>query len=41
MTAPREAAGSTLALLLAWTFVGVPLAWGVAQTVAKSFALFR
>jgi len=35
--------GSTqwLALTIAWTIVGVPALWGVAQTVIKSLALFR
>jgi hypothetical protein len=28
-------------LLLAWGFVGLPLAWGVAETVAHSLKLFR
>jgi hypothetical protein len=27
--------------LLCWTWVGVPLAWGVWQTVVKSLALFE
>ena len=27
--------------LLSWTFVGVPLAWGVWQTVRKSLGLFE
>ncbi|MGD0639430.1 MAG: hypothetical protein ABSC22_01665 [Roseiarcus sp.] len=26
---------------LAWCFVGVPLAWGVLQTIANAMALFR
>jgi hypothetical protein len=30
-----------LKLLLAWAVVGIPAAWGVSQTVAKSLALFR
>ena len=28
-------------LLLAWTIVGVPLAWGVWQVFRKSLDLFR
>jgi hypothetical protein len=28
-------------LVGAWTFVGIPLAWGVWQVVVKSLALFR
>ena len=27
--------------LLAWLYVGVPAAWGVAQVIVKSVALFR
>lgn len=30
-----------LRLLLAWGFVGVPLVWGVVQTVLKAAALFH
>jgi hypothetical protein len=28
------------AVALAWLAVGIPLAWGVAQTIVKSLALF-
>ena len=28
-------------VILAWTFVLVPLAWGVTQTLIKSIAIFR
>ena len=28
-------------LIFAWLFVGIPLAWGVTQTIIKSMALFR
>lgn len=31
--------GGALALALAWLVVGVPLLWGVSQTVIKSLAL--
>lgn len=31
----------TLAFALAWTFVLVPMLWGVSQTIVKSMALFR
>jgi hypothetical protein len=27
-------------LLLAWGFVGIPLVWGVYQTIVKASALF-
>jgi hypothetical protein len=30
----------TLKLALAWLAVGVPLAWGVVQTLKKAMALF-
>jgi len=30
-----------LRLALAWLFVGIPLAWGVTQTVIKAAALFK
>jgi hypothetical protein len=30
-----------LKLFLAWGFVGVPLAWGVLQTLANSMKLFQ
>jgi hypothetical protein len=32
---------SPIALALAWLAVGLPLAWGVGQTVIKSMALFK
>ncbi|WP_426060520.1 MFS transporter small subunit [Hymenobacter sp. B1770] len=32
---------STMSLVLAWLFVGVPLAWGVSQTFIKTLALFK
>jgi hypothetical protein len=28
-------------LVLSWTFVGIPLAWGVYATAAKAVALFQ
>jgi hypothetical protein len=30
-----------LRLMVAWIFVGIPLLWGVTQTLIKSFALFQ
>ena len=30
-----------LHLLLAWGFVGIPLAWGVIQTVLNAMKLFQ
>ena len=31
----------TLKLVLAWGFVGIPLAWGVIQTVSNAMKLFQ
>jgi hypothetical protein len=28
-------------LTIAWLWVGIPLAWGVAQTVMKAMSLFQ
>ena len=33
--------GSGGSLVLAWLFVGIPLAWGVSQTFIKALALFN
>ena len=34
--------GSTsLRLILAWGFVGIPLAWGVIETLLNALKLFR
>jgi len=32
---------TTLKLFLAWGFVGIPLAWGVMQTIANAMKLFQ
>jgi hypothetical protein len=32
---------STGLLIFSWLFVGVPLVWGVVQTLIKSMALFH
>ncbi len=37
---PR-AAGMTLKLILAWGFVGIPLAWGVVETCLNAMKLFH
>jgi hypothetical protein len=39
MTEPGKS--SPIALGLAWLAVGIPLAWGVSQTLIKSLALFK
>jgi hypothetical protein len=31
----------TVKFILAWCFVGIPLAWGVLQTIANAMSLFR
>jgi hypothetical protein len=36
-----DGASSPLSLGLAWLAVGIPLVWGVWQTLVKSMALFR
>ena len=38
---PPRAAGMTLKLILAWGFVGIPLAWGVVETCLNAMKLFR
>jgi hypothetical protein len=37
----HRTATSTLQLALAWGFVGIPLAWGVMQTVINAMKLFQ
>jgi hypothetical protein len=32
---------SSITLALAWLAVGLPLLWGVWETIKKTFALFR
>lgn len=32
---------STLQLILAWGFVGIPLAWGVLETLQNAMKLFQ
>ena len=36
-----QGTSSPVSLALAWIAVGVPLAWGVSQTIIKSMALFK
>lgn len=35
------ASGNGLKLFLAWTFVGIPLAWGVVETLINAIRAFR
>jgi hypothetical protein len=37
-TADTSSGGS---LMLAWLYVGIPLAWGVSQTFIKALTLFK
>ena len=39
--APPEAASAPLSLLVRWLVVGLPLAWGIIETLKKSLALFH
>jgi hypothetical protein len=41
METSGKAPRSTGLLIFAWLFVGIPLAWGVTQTLIKSMALFH
>jgi hypothetical protein len=34
-------AANTIKLVLAWTFVGIPLIWGVYNTLAQAALLFQ
>jgi hypothetical protein len=40
-TSRSDGSAAKVELLLAWTVVGVPLAWGVSQVLKKSLDLFR
>jgi hypothetical protein len=39
--AKRDVMGNGLKLFLLWGFVGIPLAWGIAQTVNNALKLFQ
>ncbi len=39
-TSPK-AASSPLTLIVCWLVVGLPLAWGIIETLKKSLALFH
>jgi hypothetical protein len=43
MTMLNETSGSSmkLRLFLAWGFVGIPLAWGVLETLGNAMKLFQ
>ena len=40
-TQATPGAGNLLLLVVSWLWVGVPLAWGVLETLRTSLALFR
>ena len=37
----QKAQNNTLKLILAWGFVGIPLAWGIVRTVTNALKLFQ
>jgi len=41
MTEQNQNGGTMLKLVLAWGFVGIPLAWGVLQTLQNAMKLFQ
>ena len=41
MANENQTARTTLQLILAWGFVGIPLAWGVIQTLQNAMKLFQ
>ena len=41
MANQNQAGSQTLQLILAWGFVGIPLAWGVLQTIENAMQLFQ
>jgi hypothetical protein len=41
MVSENQSSSDTLKLVLAWGFVGIPLLWGVVETINNAMALFR
>jgi len=41
MANENQGATTTLHLILAWGWVGIPLAWGVLQTLTNAMKLFQ
>jgi hypothetical protein len=37
----QEPQSNALKLILAWGFVGIPLAWGIVRTVTNALKLFQ
>jgi hypothetical protein len=40
-TDPAPPSGQTVQLMLAWALVGIPLIWGVLQTLSNALKLFE
>jgi hypothetical protein len=38
---PQPSAGNGVKLVLAWGFVGIPLVWGVIQTLVNAIKAFQ
>jgi hypothetical protein len=41
MANQNQSSSNMLPLILAWGFVGIPLAWGVLQTLQNAMKLFQ
>jgi hypothetical protein len=41
MDTPTRSGSTSLRLILAWGFVGIPLAWGVIETLLNALKLFH
>jgi hypothetical protein len=41
MSVESDNGTTTIHLILAWGFVGIPLAWGVVQTLLNALKLFQ
>lgn len=41
MSSPNPTGTSTIHLILAWSFVGIPLVWGVLETLRNALKLFQ
>jgi hypothetical protein len=41
MASESQNGTTILQLVLAWGFVGIPLAWGVAETITNAMKLFH
>jgi hypothetical protein len=41
MANEKQTESNMIPLILAWGFVGIPLAWGVIQTIENAMKLFQ